>query len=562
MNRVLRLDRWPQLSVAIVLAQLVISSLRASGPFLVAYSNFSYLFLILFATLIAARNAVRELHARGFWTLMTAGYGLWILSTLVWTYDVVVLRRNIPNLGLTDPPIFLHTVLFIAAVALGPGLNSSWKERRWSGLNLLLLLVCWVFLYVYVQLPMQGTPQALDTFTLLYSVENFLLVVTTGFLLLRTHSPAWKILYSHIFGAASLYIVGSFANNLRLSLTGSESGWIDALLTAAACWFVWIPLIGWKMSSELREGPQSATENARLVTLSAVSALIVISLAGIWGMRGHWASEESEFRLAIVLVSTLLIALVVATRDYFEQDKLATSLSTALAEQTHLKSERLEIGERLVQAQESERSRIARDLHDDINQRLAILTNNLRQIEQEWLDMQSRQMLHESIDQMQQLSLDIQHLSHQLHSSKLEYLGLPTAVRGLCEEFTRANKVRIERNIQDPISGVGGEIALALFRTLQEGLNNVAKHSRATVVKVDLVKSDSNVTIRLSDNGQGFDGNTDRHGLGLISMRERIRLVGGALRIWSQPSRGTRIEATVPVRDLESMKIIGFGTRS
>ena len=559
MNRAIRLDQWPLLSVALVLAQLVISLLRASGPLLVAYSNITYLLLILLAALLAGCNAVRETYARGFWTLMAAGYGLWTISTLVWTYDVVMLRKNVPNLGLTDPTIFLHTVLFTAAVALGPSLNWSWKEGWLSGLNLLLLVVCWVFLYVYVQVPTQGTPQALDTFTLLYSIENFLLVVTTGLLLLRIQSPAWKILYGHIFGAASLYVVGSFASNLSLSLTGSESGWIDALLIAAACWFVWIPLLGWKISSELRDERQPGTGNTRLLTLSAVLTLIVISLAGIWGMRGHWASEESEFRLAVVLVSTLLIALVVTTRDYFEQDKLVTSLSSALDEQKYLKSERLEIGEKLIRAQEAERSRIARDLHDDINQRIAILTNNLRSIEQELRDTNTRERLHESVEQVQQLSLDVQHLSHQLHSSKLQYLGLSAAVRGLCDEFTRGNKVKIERNIQEPLAGVDAETSLAVFRTLQEGLNNVSRHSHATLVKLDLVKRDSTITLRLSDNGQGFDGSIGHGGLGLISMRERIRLVGGTLRIWSQPSRGTRIEANVPVRDLESMKIFVLG---
>src|SRR6516225_62197 len=202
-----------------------------------------------------------------------------------------------------------------------------------------------------------------------------------------------------------------------------------------------------------------------------------------------------------------------------------------------------------------EGSRIARDLHDDINQRIAILTNNLRSIEQELRDTNTRERLHESVEQVQQLSLDVQHLSHQLHSSKLQYLGLSAAVRGLCDEFTRGNKVKIERNIQEPLAGVDAETSLAVFRTLQEGLNNVSRHSHATLVKLDLVKRDSTITLRLSDNGQGFDGSIGHGGLGLISMRERIRLVGGTLRIWSQPSRGTRIEANVPVRDLESMKI-------
>ena len=552
MNTAAMVDRWPKVSVVLVLAQVAVSLLGGSAAVLVGYNNVTYLLLILFATALAARNALRESHARGFWALVTAGYGLWTLSTMIWTYDVVALRENVPNLGLTDPPIFLHTVLFMAAVALGPDPPLSGQKQRRSGLNLVLLLVCWAFLYAYIQLPVQGTPKALDSFTVLYTVENLLLIATLGILLLRTKSHAWRVLYGHMLGATSLYLFSSVANNLTLSLTGSESVLVDVVLTAAACWFVWIPLLGWRMTSELREGRQPGSGNGHLVTLSAVLALIVISLVGIWGMRGHWVSEEREFRLIVVLVSALLIALVVATRDYFEHDKMATDLSGLLTAQDQLKAERLELGGRLIQAQEAERTRIARDLHDDINQRMAILTNRLRDTEEELRDGRVRQQLHESVEQVEQISLDIQHLSHQLHSSKLQYLGLGAAVRGLCEDFARGNQVSVERNIQDSINGLDADLSLALFRTLQEGLNNIAKHSHANMARVELSRNDSAIKLRLSDNGEGFDCNRSSGGLGLISMRERMRLVGGKLEIWSQPSRGTVVEATVPVRDLKS----------
>jgi signal transduction histidine kinase len=556
MTRATIVERWPQISIVLVLVQAGLSLLRGAGPLLAIYSNVSYILLILLATALAARNALRETYARRFWGLLAAGYGLWALSTLIWAFDVLVLGKSIPNLGLTDPLIFLHTVLFIAAVALSPHLQLSGKSQGQSRLDLVLLLVCWAFLYVYIQLPTQGTPQALDTFTLLYTVENVLLVATLGVLQMRTESRAWRTIYRHMFGATSLYLFGSLASNVMLSLTGAESGFIDALLTAAACWLIWTSMLGWRMSSELRDDRQPDTGNARPVILSAVLALIIISLAGIWTMRGHWASEAREFRLTVVLISTLLIAIVVATRDYFEKDRLATDLLGSLAEQGQLQAERLELGARLIRSQEAERARIARDLHDDINQRIAILANDLLDIEEELLDNRMRQKLHESVEQILRLSTDIQQLSHQLHSSTLQYLGLIAAVQGLCNEFAREHKARVERNIQDSINGVDAEVSLALFRTLQEGLNNIRKHSHATIVSLDLLKSNSTIILRLSDNGDGFDCHGSHAGLGLISMRERIRLVGGKLEIWSQPSRGTRIEAIVPVRLLEEVTTI------
>jgi signal transduction histidine kinase len=556
MNWTKMIDRWPKVSVVLVLAQVTVSLLWGSGTVLAGYSNITYLLLILIATALAARNALHETHARGFWALLTAGFALWTFSTLIWTYYVVGLRENVPNLGLTDPPIFLHTVLFMAAVALGPHLRLSKQEQRQSGLDLILLLGCWAFLYAYVQLPSQARPQALDSFTVLYTVENLLLIATLGILWLRTESHAWRIIYGQMFGATSLYLFASVATNLILSVTGSESGLVDVLLTAAACWFVWIPLLGWRMSSELGQRRHPGSGNPRLVKLTAVLALIVISLVGIWGMRGHWVSEEREFRLTVVLVSALLIALVVATRDYFDRDKLATDLSGLLAVQSQLKAERLELGGRLIQAQEAERARIARDLHDDINQRIAILTNSLRGIEEELRDSRVRQKLHESVEQVEQISLDIQQLSRRLHSSQLQYLGLVAAVRSLCEEFARENKASVEWDIQDSANGLDAETSLALFRTLQEGLNNVAKHSHATLVGVELSRNDSAIKLQLSDNGEGFDCNRKHGGLGLISMRERMRLVGGTLEVWSQPSRGTRVEAIVPVPELKKHLVI------
>jgi PAS domain S-box-containing protein len=210
------------------------------------------------------------------------------------------------------------------------------------------------------------------------------------------------------------------------------------------------------------------------------------------------------------------------------------------------------IGRRLMGAQEEERSRIARELHDDINQRIALLANGLQEFEQELaVDREPSQNkdLRELWQLTNEIATDIQHISHQLHPSKLHYLGLAAAVRDLCREYSQQHKIKVECLVQDLPKDLEENISLSLFRTAQESLRNVVKHSQAKHVKVEMTCQSDVVQLRVSDDGNGFNPEDlrNRHGLGLVSMRERLRSVGGDFSIWSRPSLGTQVEGRVPV---------------
>ena len=222
-----------------------------------------------------------------------------------------------------------------------------------------------------------------------------------------------------------------------------------------------------------------------------------------------------------------------------------------ITDQKEAKAAQLELSGRLIQAQEAERARIARDLHDDINQRLALLANGLQELQQhdtERDENEDQRQLHELWNLTNEIALDIQQLSHRLHPSKLHYLGLPAAVRELCKEFSKAHKIEVECVAQDVPRDLKESASLSLFRTVQESLHNVAKHSSARHVKVDLSSRSTGILLRVSDDGVGFDV-SQKHGqgLGLVSMEEHLRSIGGRLTVWSQPSLGTLVEATVPV---------------
>jgi len=206
---------------------------------------------------------------------------------------------------------------------------------------------------------------------------------------------------------------------------------------------------------------------------------------------------------------------------------------------------------RLLEAQEAERARIARDLHDDIGQRLALLSIALEQLQQ--LPSAPAADLRGSIDILRRQALgiagDVQALSHELHSSKLQLLGIVPAIRGFCSEVSARQKVEVDFSHQNVPESVRPDIALCLFRVLQEALQNAVRHSCAVHFTVNLRGTPEALTVTVRDGGRGFDPESvsQAGGLGLTSMRERLRLVAGHLTIESQPGRGTTIVAQVPL---------------
>jgi len=209
------------------------------------------------------------------------------------------------------------------------------------------------------------------------------------------------------------------------------------------------------------------------------------------------------------------------------------------------------ISRRLIEAQEKERTRIARELHDDFGQRLALLTIELELLQQNSPDLPAgvRSRIGELGKQTSKIATDIQSLSHELHSSKLEYVGVAAAMRGFCQEFGEQQKVEVDFKIHDLPSPLSPDISLGLFRVLQEALHNAAKHSGVTHFEVRLWGTSDEIHLTVSDSGAGFDWEVAKQsrGLGLISMEERLKLLDGTFSIESQPERGTRINACVPL---------------
>ena len=212
---------------------------------------------------------------------------------------------------------------------------------------------------------------------------------------------------------------------------------------------------------------------------------------------------------------------------------------------------RATVSGRLIEAQEQERSRLARELHDDINQRLALLAIELEQLRLN--PPAARKELVRRIDDLQrttsEISRDVQSLSHELHSSKLDFLGLVPAFSSFCREFSQQKKVAVRFTHTDIPLSVSQDISLCLFRVLQEASHNVVKHSGVQRFDVELRGTADHACLTIRDTGKGFDPGEaiSTRGVGLVSMRERLLLVGGTLSINSASSRGTEIFAEVPL---------------
>jgi signal transduction histidine kinase len=220
------------------------------------------------------------------------------------------------------------------------------------------------------------------------------------------------------------------------------------------------------------------------------------------------------------------------------------------------------MSQRLIEAQEQERTRIARELHDDIGQRLALLAIELEELQQNSPDLpvEVRSRVVELQKQTSHIATDIQSLSHELHSSKLQYLGIAVAMRSFCKEFGEQQKVEIDFEIHDLPSPLSPAISLCFFRVLQEALHNAAKHSRVRHFEVRLWGTSGEIHLTVRDSGAGFDTDAARkgRGLGLTSMQERLKLVDGELSIDSHLKGGTTIHARVPLSSgSDSMRAAG-----
>ena len=207
-----------------------------------------------------------------------------------------------------------------------------------------------------------------------------------------------------------------------------------------------------------------------------------------------------------------------------------------------------DLARRLLVAQEGERKRLARDLHDDLSQKLALLAIEVDLLPRPQGVIGDR--VKEIAERVAEIAADVHGLAYQLHPSKLEMLGLVAAIHGLCRDTVRHYGVKVDFESRDVPRDIGSDVALCLYRIVQEALQNIVKHSGAGRASLRLAWADGVLDLHIADPGRGFvTGAREPAGIGVVSMRERANIVGGQMVIHSAPGRGTRIGVRVRVDD-------------
>lgn len=221
-----------------------------------------------------------------------------------------------------------------------------------------------------------------------------------------------------------------------------------------------------------------------------------------------------------------------------------------ITERKESERERVQLSGRLINAQERERKRLAREIHDDFCQRFAVLTLKLQALNDSITDAAARSTLRGLIETFGELGSDVQNFSHRLHSSRLDVLGLVPSIESLCAEFSRDHELQVEFERTELPLQLPPDISLCLFRVAQEALHNVVKHSDASSVEVRLDADAESVALTIFDDGKGLDAAAARvsSGIGVESMKERARMCGGQFQIRSRPAvPGTRIDVIIPL---------------
>ncbi|HEX5787280.1 MAG TPA: sensor histidine kinase [Woeseiaceae bacterium] len=340
-----------------------------------------------------------------------------------------------------------------------------------------------------------------------------------------------------LVAASRAPVFSAFANELGLGVVGGRQIQIDRMsetMASTAAQMLTRPVADPIVRVVPLSGP---TYDWRALKRWGIGAArlppdseVLFQAPSVWSQYAHWILLV----VTVVAVQTFLLAALLLSR---RRRRRAESASARLSS-------------RLITAHEDERWRVARELHDDFSQRLAGLAIDAAMLAAERQAAPDPDMLKRMQSELVRISKDVHDMSYRLHPSIVGELGLVAAIRAETDRVRRLRRWRIDERIEPLRDAPPHDVALAIYRILQESLTNALKHADAASVRVRFRQSRNHYLLEVRDDGKGFDsrGRESETGIGLSGMRERARLAGGRLRVGSTPGKGTSIMAKIPVK--------------
>jgi len=289
-------------------------------------------------------------------------------------------------------------------------------------------------------------------------------------------------------------------------------------------------------------------------------SMLIITFQAIWGtMRGHGpflaqtpAENATALQLFLLVTATPLMLLAIVIE---EERRTQRALR-------HSYEQNQDLGGRLINAQEDERARIARDLHDDLSQQLAsvaiIVSGLKRKVGKPGIESEVDQAFAALQERTAAAATAVRNLSRELHPGVLKHAGLTATLRGHCADLARDHQVTVSFNSGDGVDSLDSDAALCLFRVAQEALTNVLRHARANTICVTLMTTAESFELIVVDDGVGFIASErTRTGLGLRSIHERVRFMQGTVRIDSRPGAGTKVQVRIPISAAQNRLVAG-----
>jgi PAS domain S-box-containing protein len=331
-----KLAAWPTVLIGIVVLKGVLALVVGPNSSLSSYYSVLYFLLLCLASALAARNAIQNtLRGRPFWAFLAIGYGLWALDQWIFLYYQFGLRTDVPDNSIADTVLFLHVIVMMAAVATLPHRHADEPKLYPAVLNSLLLLIFWGFVYVYAVFPYQLFSNASTyalRFDIVYPLENWALILGVAILCIRTAAP-WKTVYRHLLGATTVYVLSSLIANLAIDSGGYVQGKLYGVgLTAAACWFVWIPLRARQLTDERISESKAEQSPDSKASAWAMLVVVLIALPVVWEFSPSGGTADIRtFRLLVGVAAIVSLAGAAFVKEYLAKRELVSHLGASNA---------------------------------------------------------------------------------------------------------------------------------------------------------------------------------------------------------------------------------------